>query len=165
MSTPDVPVSVYLAYYDHPDAARQDYDELRGLVSAGTIEMDAMLLASRHADGKIDVTDDFHTDWKGTGRGAAVAPVVGAMFPPSPLGGAAAGGRVGDRVGRLATHADKGGITADLEDGMPPHGSAIVAVFDEVWVDRVRRALSGSVKSDERQLDEAGKDAIKATSV
>lgn len=163
MSKADVPVDVYLAYYGDQYSAQQDFDDLKDLVSSGTIKMEAMVLASRDADGKIDVKDNFHTGAKGAGWGAAVGLVVGAIFPPSLLAGAAAGGLVGGGIGSLVSHADKSEIKADLED-MAPDSSAIVAVFDEIWVDQVRKALSKAVKSDEKQLDKASKDAVAAAS-
>jgi uncharacterized membrane protein len=164
MSDPDVPVDLYIAYYGDAAAAQQDWDGLKDLASSKTVKIEAMVLASRDADGKIDVKDNFHTGMKGAGWGAAVGLVVGAIFPPSLLAGAAAGGLVGGGIGSLVSHADKNDIKADLDDSMPPNSSAIVAVFDEVWVDQVRKALKNAVKADEKQLDDESKDAVKEVS-
>lgn len=162
MSDPNVPVDTYIAYYGDAGAAQQDWDGLKDLVSSDVIKMEAMVLASRGADGKIDVKDNFHTGRKGAGWGAAAGLVVGAIFPPTLLAGAAAGAVGGGAIGGLVSHHDKKEIKANLDDDMPPDSSAIVAVFDEVWVDQVRKALSKATKSDEKQLDEDSKKAVKA---
>ena len=164
MSDPDVPLDLYIAYYGDATAAQGDWDALKGLASDKTVKIETMVLASRDADGKIDVKDNFHTGMKGAGWGAAVGLVVGAIFPPSLLAGAAAGGLVGGGIGSLVSHADKNDIKADLDDSMPPNSSAVVAVFDEIWVDQVRTALKNAAKADEKQLDEDSKDAVKQAS-
>jgi len=161
MSDPNVPVDIYIAYYGDADGAQQDWEVLKDLVSSDVIKMDAMVLATRGADGEIDVKDDFHTGRKGAGWGAVAGLVVGAIFPPTLLAGAAVGAVGGGAIGSLVSHHDKKEIKAELENDMPPDSSAIVAVFDEIWVDQVRKALSKAAKADEKQLDEDSKKAVK----
>lgn len=160
MAKSDAPLDVYLAYYADADTARLDYEDLKRLADADTIKIEAILLVSRDADGKIHVKDNEHAGLKGAGWGAAIGLVAGAIFPPSLLAGAAAGGLVGGGVGSLVSAAGKSEIKADLEDEMPPDSSAVVAVFDEIWVDQVEKALSRAANVDKQQLDEESKKAI-----
>ena len=161
MSDNDAPTDVYIAYYGDADSAQQDYDDLKSLAADGTIKIEAIVLASRDADGKIEVKDNDHSGRKGAGWGAAVGLVVGAIFPPSLLAGAAVGALAGGGIGSLKSHKGKNDIKADLEDNMPPDSSAIVAVFDEVWVDQVEKALSRAAKTEKEQLDDDSKKAVK----
>ncbi|HEY6762151.1 MAG TPA: hypothetical protein VI318_21815, partial [Baekduia sp.] len=81
-SSSDVPVDLYIAAYDDPDAARADWDVIKDLASDDVIKVDGLVLVSRGADGKINVDDDFHEARKGARWGAVGGAVVGLIFPP-----------------------------------------------------------------------------------
>lgn len=161
MTASDAPLDLYIAYYGDEDDAQADYDDLKALADEDSIKIEAMVVASRDTDGKIHVKDSAHTGAKGAGIGAVVGLVVGAIFPPSLLAGAIVGGLIGGGAGSLVSRHDKKEIKADLEDGMPPDSSAIVAVFDEVWVDQVEAALTRAVRKETKELDEQSKKAVK----
>jgi uncharacterized membrane protein len=161
MADSDAPLDVYLAYYADADTAQLDYDDLKSLADDDTIKIEAILLASRDADGKIHVKDNDHSGRKGAGWGAAIGLVAGAIFPPSLLAGAVVGGLAGGGIGSLVSAANRSDIKADLEDEMPPDSSAVIAVFDEIWVDQVEKALSRAANVDKQQLDDDSKKAVK----
>ena len=161
MAETDAPLDVYLAYYADADTAQLDYDDLKSLADDDTIKIEAIMLASRDADGKIHVKDNDHSGRKGAGWGAAIGLVAGALFPPSLLAGAAVGGLAGGGIGSLVSAANKSAIKADLEDEMPPDSSAVVAVFDEIWVDQVAKALARAGSVEKEQLHDDSKKAVK----
>ena len=59
-STTNAPVDLYIAAYNDPDAARDDWDAIKQLAQDDLIKVDGLILVSRRADGKIHVDDDFH---------------------------------------------------------------------------------------------------------
>ena len=69
--TTDVPVDLYIAAYDDPDAAREDFDALKELVKEGLIFVDVAVLVRRGDDGKIEVQENAHEVAKGAMVGAA----------------------------------------------------------------------------------------------
>lgn len=161
MAESDAPLDLYLAYYGDADAAKLDYDDLKSLASADVIKIEAIALMSRDADGKIHVKDSDHSGRKGAGIGAAVGLVVGAIFPPSLLAGAVAGGLVGGGTGSLISRHRRSDIKADLETHMPPDSSAVVAVFEEIWVDQVEKALSRAANVEKEALDDSSEKSVK----
>src|SRR5689334_16433248 len=56
----DDPVALYIAAYDDPNAAQQDYDALKELVKAGAIFVDVAALVARDDEGKLYVKENRH---------------------------------------------------------------------------------------------------------
>jgi uncharacterized membrane protein len=161
MADDNTPLALYLAYYSDAGGAQLDYDDLKTLASTDAIKIEAIALITRDAEGKIDVEDNDHSGRRGAGIGAAVGLVVGAIFPPSLLGGAVAGGLVGGGTGSLVSRKHRKEIKADLEDKMPRNSSAVVAVFEMSWVAEVKKALAHAQSVDEDELDDDGITAVK----
>jgi uncharacterized membrane protein len=160
MST-DVPVDLYIAAYNDPDAAQQDYDALKELVRAGVIFVDVAVLVSRDDDGKINVKENAHEVAKGSIVGAAAGLVLGLIFPPSIIASAVVAGGGGAAIGGLMSHHREHEIKKDVEKVLPPGTSGIIAVFDEVWVKEVEKALAKAEKIDKEQVDKESVEKVK----
>jgi uncharacterized membrane protein len=158
----DAPVDLYIAAYDDPDAAKDDWDAIKDLAHEGTIKVDGLVLVSRRADGKIHVDDNLHTTAKGATWGAVGGLVLGAIFPPTLLAGALVGAGVGAGTGALISHGDKEEIKADVEDVLPVNTSGIVAVFEEQWADDIEKSLSKASNVTKKQVDGDSVDQVKA---
>jgi len=152
-SDSNAPVDLYIAAYMDADAARGDWDAIKQAASDDVIKVDGLVLVSRGADGKINVDDDFHTALKGAKWGAVGGAVIGLIFPPSLLASAAVGAGAGLGIGALKSHREKAAIKADVEDALPPNSSGIVALFEEVWVADVDKALSHADKVTKNEVD------------
>src|SRR5215208_1115613 len=152
-STTNAPVDLYIAAYNDPDAARDDWDAIKQLAQDDLIKVDGLILVSRRADGKIHVDDDFHETRKGAKWGAVGGAVVGLIFPPALLASAAVGAGVGAGVGGLLSHGRKEMIKADVEDSLPLNSSGIVAIFEETWAADVDKALSGASTVKKEKVD------------
>jgi uncharacterized membrane protein len=152
-SDSNAPVDLYIATYMDADAARGDWDAIKQAASDDVIKVDGLVLVSRGADGKINVDDDFHTARKGAKWGAVGGAVIGLIFPPSLLASAAVGAGAGLGIGALKSHREKAAIKADVEDALPPNSSGIVALFEEVWVADVDKALSHADKVTKNEVD------------
>ena len=162
-STTDAPVDLYIAAYQDPDAARADWDALKQLAADDVIKVDGLVLVSRPADGKIHVDDDFHTAKKGAAWGAVGGAVVGLIFPPSLLAGAAVGAGVGLGAGGLLSHGEKAVIKADVEDTLPLNSSGIVALFEEAWLTEVENSLSQADSVTKQAVDPDSAEDVKSS--
>jgi uncharacterized membrane protein len=158
-SDTDAPVDLYIAAYADADAAKDDWDAIKDLASAGTIKVDGLILVSRRADGKIHVDDDLHTTAKGAGWGAVGGAVLGLIFPPSLLVGTAVGAGIGAGTGALVSHHEKKEIKADVQETLPVNSSGIVAVFEDEWAEDIEKALSSATNVTKEKVD--GKSAKK----
>jgi uncharacterized membrane protein len=157
----DVPVDLYIAAYDDPDAAQGDFDALKELVRDGVIFVDAAVLVSRDAEGKITVKENAHEVAKGSMVGAVGGLVLGLIFPPGLIAATVVGGAAGAGVGGLWSHHREREIKKDVEEVLPVGSSGIVAVFDEVWVAQVDKALAKAAKVDKEQVDPDSVEQVK----
>lgn len=157
----DVPVDLYIAAYSDAGAAKQDYDALKELVREGIIFVDVAVLVSRDDDGKISVTENAHEVAKGSMVGAAAGAVLGLIFPPSILAAAVVTGAGGAAVGGLMSHHREHEIKKNVEDVLPNNSSGIIAVFDEIWVAQVEKALAKADKIDKEKADKESVEQVK----
>jgi len=157
----DAPLDLYIAGYSDPEAAKADFDALKKAQREGIVFIDGMVLASRDADGTLHVKESGdHDVFKGATIGVAGGLVVG-LFAPPLLGAMVVGGLVGGLVGKLAKHHDEKGIQKDIDDVVPPGSSAVVAVFEEIWVDEVERQLAKADKKAVKQADKQTANELK----
>ena len=148
MAQDDVPVDLYVAAYADPDAAQDDWDAIRRLTEEKVVSVEALVLVSRDADGKIHVKDNVHEAGRGAAIGAVGGAVVGLIFPPALLAAAAVGAGIGAGTGAIVDQVQKRGIKADVEATLPPGSSGIVAVVDERWVTEVEQALAKAERAE-----------------
>src|SRR3954462_3151216 len=155
------PVDLYIAAYPDETAPRGDWDALKQAASDDVIKVDGLVLVSRGSDGKINVEDDFHTARKGAAWGAVGGAVIGLIFPPSLLAGAAVGAGAGLGIGGLKSHREKKEIKADVEDALPPDSSGIGALFEATWVTDVDKTLSHAAKVTKEEVDADSAEEVK----
>jgi len=160
--TSDAPVDLYIAVYSDADAAQDDWDGIKELVENDVITLDGLVLVSRGDDDKIHVDDTFHETRKGAVIGAVGGLVVGLIFPPAFLASGVVGMGLGAGIGGLVSHHEKKEIKEEVEDVLPPDSSAIVALFEERWVEDVEKALAKSDKVTKHEVDRESADEVKA---
>jgi uncharacterized membrane protein len=161
MSTANVPVDLYIAAYDDPDGAKADFDALKELVKEGVIFVDAAVLVSRDADGKVTVDENAHEVAKGSMIGAVGGFVLGLLFPPGLIAATVVTGAAGAGMGGLMSAHREREIKKDVEEVLPVGSSGIVAVFSEVWVAQVEKALAKAAKIDKEKLDAESVEKVK----
>jgi uncharacterized membrane protein len=162
-STSSPPVDLYIAAYDDPNAARDDWNAIKQLAHDDVIKVDGLVLVSRGADGKIHVDDDSHETRKGTMWGAVGGAVVGVIFPPAVLASAVVGAGIGAGVGGLRSHGRKNEIREEVEDVLPLDSSGIVAIFEERWEEDVDTALARASNVTKEKVDRESAEQVKAT--
>ena len=82
----------------------------------------------------------------GPALGGAAGLVVG-LFAPPLLAATAIGAGIGAGIGALKKRHEEKQLGVDVDEYLPPGSSAVVAVVDDKWADKVENAL---VKSDKR---------------
>jgi uncharacterized membrane protein len=161
MTPSDVPIDLYIAAYDDPAAAQDDWDAIKWMVKEKLITVDGLLLVSRGEDGKVAVKDDASDIAVGTVVGAVGGAIIGLIFPPAFLASAIVGTGLGAGTGALLDHHHKHEIKADVEDVLPPGSSGIVALFEERWVADVEKALAKADKVSKHEVDSSSANAAK----
>ena len=157
----DAPVDLYIAAYSDPDAAKQDFEALKELVKEGVIFVVVAVLVRRDDEGKITVDENAHEVAKGAMVGALAGFVIGLIFPPALIASTVVTGAAGAGIGGLMSMSREHKIEKDLEDVLPPGSSGIVAIFDEIWVTQVEKALAKADKVDKEKVDKASVDEAK----
>lgn len=133
--------------YADAAAASSDYSALKAGEDDGEYKVDGAVVMSRDAAGKVSVDEhDTGKVGRGAGIGAGAGIVVGLFAPPLLLA-TALGAGIGAGIGALVKRHDEKQLGVDLDEYLPPNSSAVVAVVDDVYADKVEAAL---VKADKR---------------
>ncbi|QIG38425.1 DUF1269 domain-containing protein [Microbacterium sp. 4R-513] len=149
----DKNLALVVGSYDDAGAASHDYDALRSGQDSGGYEIVGAVVLSRDKDGKVEVKE--HGD-KSVGHGAAWgagAGVVVGLFAPPLLAATAVGAGIGAILGKIRKGREEKKLSGDLDEYLAPGTSAVVAVVDDKWADRVEKALARSDKRISRAID------------
>src|SRR5208283_5792320 len=111
MAKPDG-VFIFIGTYPSEAAARSDYEVVKDLHALGAVGTYDAAVVSKDASGKVHVNKDETATRHGAWGGAAAGAVVGILFPPSIIVGAA----VGAAVGGVGGHLWKGMSRADVKE-------------------------------------------------
>jgi uncharacterized membrane protein len=133
--------------YADAETAADDFNTLKAGEKDGEYEVVGAVVMNRDESGKVDVHEhgDKHVA-AGTTLGAIGGLVVG-LFAPPLLAATAIGAGIGAVIGKLSKRHEEKELGLDVEEYLPPGSSAVVAVVDDQWADKVESAL---VKSDKR---------------
>ncbi len=146
--------------YSDADAAGKDFTALKAGENDGEYKVVGSVVMSRDADGKVTV--DEQGDGR-TGGGAVLGGTAGlvvGLFAPPLLAATAVGAGIGAVAGHLSKrHAEKQ-MGVELEEYLPPGSSAVVAVVDDEWADKVEAALVSSDKRINKAIDAGDYDEL-----
>jgi len=144
----DNPV-LYIACYDDPDAAGDDYKALRAIPG---FPMLGAVVVHRDGEGKVKVHETGAEVAAGSTLGAAAGLVVGLFAPPLLLS-FVVGGAAGGVIGELVKKHEERKLGVDLEEIMPPDTSAVVAVLEDREADKADKALAKATKKLKKAVD------------
>jgi uncharacterized membrane protein len=140
-------LELFVAAFGSEDAAGAALKDFKVMDREGSIELiDAAAIVHR-ADGKVhfeETADPSGKKW--AKRGAIAGGLVGLIFPPSILAGAAVGAGTGGVWGKVR---DKGFSDKDLQEigeSIPTGSSAIIAVAEDRVLERLQRGIQGYEK-------------------
>jgi uncharacterized membrane protein len=153
-------LALVVGTYDDANAASEDYKRLKANEEAGEYDIIGAVVLSRDSDGKVTVTE--HED-KTVGHGAAWgagAGIVVGLFAPPLLAATAVGAGIGAVVGALKKRHEEKELGVDVDEYLPPGSSAVVAVVDDKWADKVERALGEAEKRITKAIDSGDYDKL-----
>jgi uncharacterized membrane protein len=139
--------SVIIGVFADPMAAESAYAQLTEIERNSRLRIDGVVVASCDAEGKVHlgkVTD--HSTKTGLKWGVVGGVLLGLVFPPTVLAGAAGAGALGAAVGKVRNVAHRSGLTEQLEGVMQPNTSGVIALVEDTAVVEIQRALA---KADE----------------
>jgi uncharacterized membrane protein len=143
---------IYVGAYPDEAAARDDYQVIKDLHSAGAVGTYDAAVVTKDYDGKVHVNKDEMATRHGAWGGAAVGAVLGILFPPSIIGTAA----VGAAVGGIGGHLWRGMSRADVKEfgEVIDDGTAALVVVGESKIEQaVEKAGLKAEKHVAKELD------------
>jgi uncharacterized membrane protein len=133
--------------YADAGAAADDFKALKSGQEAGEYHVVGAVVMNRDASGKVDVKEHGDKHVAGGATLGAVGGLVVGLFAPPLLAATAIGAGIGAVIGKLSKRHQEKKLGVDVEEYLPPGSSAVAAVVDDEYADRVENAL---VKSDKR---------------
>ena len=150
---------LYVAVYPESSAASADFRSLKDAQDKD-FKLDKALVISRTMDGKVEVDESGTGD---AGKGAMIgggAGLVLGLFAPPLLLATAVGAGLGALGGKLVERHEERKLGLQLDETVPPGSSAIVALVDDKYVDRVERALTRTTKRVEKAVEHEDYDEL-----
>ena len=149
--------SLLVATYDDETAAREDFAAIKGM---DDLSVTAAIVLSRDDQGKVKVAEHGgRLIAEGSAIGAVAGLVVGLFAPPLLLTGVV-GLAIGAGVGAIVKRHEEKNIGVDAQEWLPEGSSAIVAVVDDVYLDRVDKAVTKATKKVDKAIDKGDYDAV-----
>ena len=148
---------LFVAAYDDEASAAADFETIKTLDDTSVV---AAVVLSRDSSGTVDVKE--HGGGLvagGTTIGAVGGLVVGLFAPPLLLAGAVGAG-IGAGLGAIAKRHEEKAIGVDAQEWLPVGASAIVAVVDDLYLDRVDAAVGKATKKVSKAIDKGDYDAV-----
>jgi len=146
----DVPIQLIVAAFNEEKAAKETLKVLKEAKAAGLIKIENAAVLRKDEKGmRKDEKGKLHikeTQDMGGGKGAAFGGVAGAAIGliagPALVVPAAVGALVGGLTAKLRDTGFSNQRLETLGEGLQPGSSAIVAVVEHTWVDKVEEALA-----------------------
>ena len=145
------------AYGNDQAAAGEDFAAIKELGDTAVV---AAVVLQRDSAGDVEVVE--HGGGlvaAGTTVGAVAGFVVGLFAPPLLLA-TAVGAGIGAGVGAIKKRHEEKAIGVDAEQWLPVGSSAIAAVIDDLYLDRVDKAVTKATKKVTRAIDSGDYDAV-----
>jgi uncharacterized membrane protein len=152
---------IYVATYPDEMAARADYEAVKELHEGGLVGSYDAAVITKDGQGKVhenkDETATRHGAWWGIAAGAA----LGAIFPPSILATAAAGGVIGGVSGHLSKGMSRS-RAKELGDFIAPGEAGLIVVGESKIEHAIQEAVTHAEKSTAEELGVNPKDIDRA---
>jgi len=145
-------LALYVAAYSDATSAQADFEALKN-AEGDDLKVEAAVVMSRDADGKVDVLEEGDGDTAGGAViGGSLGFVVG-LFAPPLLAATAIGAGIGAVLGHLTKKHEEKELGAELDEYFPPSSSAVVVIVDDKYLDRVGAALTKADKNVSKAID------------
>ena len=146
--------------YSITGAAADDFKALKAGEDAGDYQVVGAVVLNRDPSGKVDVQEhgDAHVA-SGAVLGGGAGLVVG-LFAPPLLAATAIGAGIGAVIGKFNKKHEEKQLGVDVDEYLPPGSSAVVAVVDDTYADKVEAALVNSDKRINKAIDKGDYDEL-----
>lgn len=154
-------VFIYVGTYLDEAAARDDYEIVKALRTAGAIGTYDAAVVTKEDGGKVHVNKDETATRHGAWDGAAAGAVIGILFPPAIIGTAI----VGAAVGGVAGHLWRGMSRSDVKEFgqiIDEGEAALVIVGETTLQEAVEKTGLKAEKHVAKELNVSSKDVDKA---
>ena len=152
-------LALYVAAYSDSDTARNDFESLKA-AEGNDFKIEAAVVMSRDADGKVDVLEQGDEDTaSGAVIGGGLGFVVG-LFAPPLLAATAVGAGIGALLGHLTKKHEEKELGVELDEYFPPNSSAVVVIVDDKYLDRVEASLVNANKNVNKAIDSGDADKL-----
>jgi uncharacterized membrane protein len=143
MSDGDAPIELVVAAFADEQGAARALEHLKQAKKEKLIDIRdaAVITCDANSTLRIKETDDM-SGRKGAGVGAIVGGAIGLLFPPAMLGTAAAGAVVGALGAKLHDAGFPDDQLKAIGSKLKPGTSALVALIEHVWVEKVEQELA-----------------------
>ena len=155
MKLDDETIDVLIGGYLSEDAAEEDYNAV--LDCGGHLQ--GAVVVSKDLEGNLSVEQTDHMVREGAEGLGAVGFAVG-LFAPPLLAATAIGVGIGALLGHLSKRHEEKELGVELEEYLPPGSSAVVAVVDDTYADKVEAALVHSQKRINKAIDKGDYDEL-----
>ena len=149
--------TLFVSTYSDAGSAADDFKSIKGLGDAAVV---AAVVLSRDESGRTEVKE--HGGGLvagGTTAGAVAGLVVGLFAPPLLLSGVV-GAAIGAGAGEIAKRHEEKSIGVNADEWLPEGSSALVAVVDDLYLDRVDKAVNKAAKKISKAIDKGDYDAV-----
>jgi uncharacterized membrane protein len=154
-------VFIYVGTYPGQAQARDDYQIVKDLHSAGAVGTYDAAVVTKDDEGRVHVNKDEMATRHGAWGGAAAGAAIGVLFPPAVIGTALVGAAVGGVTGHLwrgMSRADVKELGEVLDEGQ----AALVVVGESKVGQALDKARLRAEKHVARELDVDPKDIDQA---
>lgn len=164
----DEPVFLYVATYDAPEGARRDYEAIRQLHKDRQIGTYDAAIVTKDEHGRVHVDKHEKPTQHGAWGGLAAGAVLGLLFPPGILVGAAAGGLIGGLVGHFWKGMSRkdvrelGEFIDDGEAALLVVGETALRAYVEEAITNASSQISREIVMDRKAFERELADAAKA---
>jgi len=155
----DLNLVLYVASYGDAATAKQDYQSLKALDDAAVV---ASVVLSRDAEGKVNVDEHGGMQVAAGATLGGIAGFVVGLFAPPLLVATAVGAGIGAVAGKISEHHQEHEIASSLDENewLPANSSAIVAVVDNQYLDKIDAAVEHAAKRVNKAIDKGDYDAV-----
>lgn len=155
-------LSLYVASYGDADQANEDFQALKAARADG-LEVVGAVVMTRSADGDdVDVQETGGGEVAGGATMGALGGLVVGLFAPPLLLSTAIGAGIGAGIGELVKRHDEKEMGVELDEYLPAGSSAIVAVVDDTYLDRIDKVASKATKKVTKAIDSGDYDKIRS---
>jgi uncharacterized membrane protein len=142
----DTPLELIISVFDGPDQAGAALDQIKRVTTDGQFNLKDAAVLVKDANGHVRMDDEQDVS---AGQGALFGAITGALIgllggPAGAVAGAVAGAATGGVTASLLDMGFSDEQLAELKDSMPPNSSALVALIEHAWVDKLAAQLRAS---------------------